>query len=250
MPAILDAISANEQVAIVDTNNLDELFENINDAEIISIIDHHKLTGTLKTNLPREIVIQPYASTMTVIFNVMNLEPNELPGSIAGLMLSGIISDTLAFRSPTTTNKDKELAESLAEYLNINIDEYATEMFNAKSDIAHFSATELIRMDSKIYEVNGLTSRVSVLETTNPQMILDRYEEIVTEIPNVCKQDNIEEVYLFAIDILKEEATLLVHNENIRDHAAKSFDIKTTEKTLRLPGIVSRKKQILPALTK
>ncbi|MGB0925381.1 MAG: DHH family phosphoesterase, partial [Minisyncoccia bacterium] len=109
MPPILDQVNADDSVAIVDTNNLDELFENINETNIISIIDHHKLAGNLKTNLPLELVIQPYASTMTVMYNIMNIEPADLPRNIAGLMLSGIISDTLEFRSPTTTDADRNL---------------------------------------------------------------------------------------------------------------------------------------------
>jgi len=250
MPAILESVSAGDQVAIVDTNNLDELFQNINDTEIISIIDHHKLAGNLKTNLPREIVIQPYASTMTVMYNVMNIEPADLPRDIAGLMLSGIISDTLEFRSPTTTNEDKKLAKQLAAAIDINISEYAAKMFDAKSNISDFSAAELIRMDSKIYDIGGKQTRVSVLETTNPQMIIDRYDEIIAEIPIITKADNVEQVLLFAIDILKEEATLFIQNEDVKNLAESAFEVKISEDTIILPGIMSRKKQILPALTK
>lgn len=250
MPAILESVSDGEQVAIVDTNNLDELFENINDTEIISIIDHHKLAGNLKTNLPSEIVIQPYASTMTVMYNVMNIEPVDLPRDIAGLMLSGILSDTLEFRSPTTTDADKELAESLAKIVDINISEYATKMFDAKSNIAHFSAAELLRLDSKIYEIQGKQTRVSVLETTDPQIIINRYNEIIAQIPTIIEQDNIEEVLLFAIDILKEEATVFIHNESVKEMISKGFGIEIDNTTVLLPGIMSRKKQIMPALTK
>ena len=248
MPAVLESVSAGDQVAIVDTNNLDELFQNINDTEIISIIDHHKLTGTLKTNFPREIVIQPYASTMTVIYNVINIEPRDLPRDIAGLMLSGIISDTLAFRSPTTTDEDKELAEKLAAAINIDIDGYATKIFDAKSNISQFSAAELVRMDSKIYEIKGKQTRVSVLETTNPQMVIDRYDEIVAEIPKICDEDTVDEVLLFIIDILQEEATAFIHNEKVREMITTGFDIESTGTTVILPGVVSRKKQILPTL--
>jgi len=250
MPTILDSIESNEQVAIVDTNNLDELFQNINDAEIISIIDHHKLTGTLKTNLPREIIIQPYASTMTVMYNVMNIEPEDLPREIAGLMLSGIISDTLEFRSPTTTDEDKVLAEKLAEAIDINISEYAKKMFDAKSNISDFSASELVRMDSKIYEINGKQTRVSVLETTNPQMVLDRYDEIINSYNQIKEEDTVEQILMFAIDILKEEAILLVPDQITKAIAESAFDISISGNTATLPGIVSRKKQILPALTK
>lgn len=250
MPETLDEIQSHDTVAIVDTNNLDELFENINEAEIVSIIDHHKLTGTLKTNLPLELVIQPYASTMTVMYNVMNIEPEDLPQDIAGLMFSGIISDTLEFRSPTTTEEDKKLAVKIAQVLGINISEYAAKMFDAKSNISEFSAAELIRMDSKIYEINGKQTRVSVLETTNPQMIIDRYDEIITVIPKIKQEDTVEEVLLFAIDILKEEAVLFVYNDEIKALAEKSFSVEISGNTTVLPGVVSRKKQILPALTK
>lgn len=250
MPTILESVSAGDTVAIVDTNNLDELFQNINDTTIVSIIDHHKLTGTLKTNLPLELVIQPYASTMTVMFNVMNLEPSEFPREIAGLMLSGIISDTLEFRSPTTTKADKDLAQKLASVINLNISEYATKMFDAKSNIASFSAAELIRMDSKIYEIAGKQTRVSVLETTNPQMVINRYEEIVNEIPAIMNEDDVQEVLLFAIDILKEEATALIHNDSVKGMIEVGFNVEITGKTIVLPGVVSRKKQILPVLTK
>ena len=250
MPKILHAVDSDQSVAIVDTNNLDELFENINDTYIVSIIDHHKLAGNLKTNLPLEIVIQPYASTMTVIYNVMNIEPEDLPRDIAGLMLSGIISDTLAFRSPTTTPDDKNLAEQIAKVIDIDISKYASQMFEAKSKISHFSAIELLRLDSKIYEIQGKQTRVSVLETTNPQIVLDRYDEIISEMPRVVEQDNIEQILLFAIDIIKEEATLFIQNDDIKKLAEKSFGVDVIGNTIILPGILSRKKQILPALAK
>lgn len=248
MPQVLESVDSSDNVAIVDTNNLDELFENINETNIISIIDHHKLTGNLKTNLPLELVIQPYASTMTVMYNVMNIEAKDLPKNIAGLMLSGIISDTLEFRSPTTTDADKKLAEQLALAIDINISEYAANMFAAKSNISHFSASELLRLDSKIYEINGRKTRVSVLETTSIQTVTNRYQEIVNAMPTVLEQDNVEEILLFAIDILKEEATLFIQNDNVKKLAMNAFGVAVKENIVVLPDIVSRKKQILPAL--
>jgi manganese-dependent inorganic pyrophosphatase len=172
LPPLLSSVSAGDDVSIVDTNNADELFPNINDANIVSIIDHHKLTGGLKTSTPLEVVIQPYASTMTVMYNVMNIEPKDLPKEIAGLMLSGILSDTLKFRSPTTTNDDKNLAEKLASVLGVDIEAYASEMFNAKSDISDFSDDELVKLDSKVFEIKGKQIRISVVETTNPESVL------------------------------------------------------------------------------
>lgn len=248
VPMILDKVTDTDTVAIVDTNNLDELFQNINETSIVSIIDHHKLSGNLKTNIPLELVIQPYASTMTVMYNIMNIEPEYIPRNIAGLMLSGILSDTLEFRSPTTTDEDVILAKRLALALNITISEYAQKMFDAKSNISDFSASELLRMDSKIYDIKGVPMRISVLETTNPALVLEKYDDIVAAIPKLKKKDAVEHILLFVIDILKEEATLFIPDLETKKIAEKAFAKTSDEKTLILPGIVSRKKQILPAL--
>lgn len=249
-PEILEGVNKDDRVAIVDTNNADELFENINEANIVSIIDHHKLTGGLKTDTPLEVIIQPYASTMTVMYNVMNIEPQGFPREIAGLMLSGIISDTLGFRSPTTTPDDHQLAIDLAATLDVDITEYASAMFEAKSDISHFTDIELLRLDSKILEIKGENLRISVLETTNPEMVLQRKDSIAEAIDQVCQEDHVQHVMLFVVDILKQEATVLVHNGHVKSMIEEGFDIQTQSDTAVLPGIVSRKKQIIPALSK
>lgn len=249
VPPLLESVSKDDVVTIVDTNNVDELFENINDTHFVSIIDHHKLTGGLETSSPREIVIQPYACTMTVMYNIMNIEPADFPREIAGLMLSGILSDTLEFRSPTTTDPDKELAEKLAATLDVDMTEYANEMFAAKSDISSFSDEELVKLDSKVYEIKGKKLRLSVLETTRPDMVFDRREGIMTAIDSVLETDEAEYVMFFVIDILKEEATFLSHNKTVHQLAVDAFGV-SGDGDLVLPGVVSRKKQIIPELSK
>lgn len=249
MPELLTSVSNEDTVSIVDTNNADELFENINDCNIISIIDHHKLTGGLKTSIPLEVVIQPYASTMTVMFNIMNIEPMDLPREIAGLMLSGIVSDTLAFRSPTTTPADQALAEKLAAAINVTIADYAAAMFAAKSDISHFSDEELLRLDSKIYDLKGIQTRVAVLETTNPSTVLERKDTLMQAMGTVASADNVDQVLLFVIDILNEEATVFIQNDVVKGMLENGFNFTASGDTYVLPGVVSRKKQILPALS-
>jgi len=250
MPALLEAVSNEDTVTIVDTNNADELFGNINDTNIISIIDHHKLTGGLKTSSPLEVVIQPFASTMTVMFNVMNIEPKDFPREIAGLMLSGILSDTLEFRSPTTTDQDNELAEKLALVLGINMTEYANEMFKAKSDISGFSDDELVKLDSKVFDIKGKQIRISVVETTEPQFVLDRYEGLVDSIEKLKVTDGVDTVLLFVVDILNEQATLFTRENKAKTISKESFGVEAVSDTTILPGIVSRKKQIIPMLSK
>jgi manganese-dependent inorganic pyrophosphatase len=172
-----------------------------------------------------------------------------IPANIAGLMLSAILSDTLAFRSPTTTPHDKDVAEKLATSIGIDHLSYADEMFAAKSDISSFTDSGLIKLDSKKYAVGDKNFRVSVLETTTPATVLDRQAGIIEAIQNcVAEEGDIDDVLFFIIDILREEATVLTYSDLTKQVIASSFGVSVTTDTEVLPGIVSRKKQILPAL--
>jgi manganese-dependent inorganic pyrophosphatase len=179
---------------------------------------------------------------------MMGDHAGHMPEGIKGLMLSCILSDTLAFRSPTTTEVDKDVAEALAKDLGIDIEAYAAEMFEAKSDVSAFSDAELLRMDSKEYEVDGKKFRVSVLETTAPQIVLDRKASLMKAMPKVAKEDKVDEVLLFVVDIIKEEATMLIPNDVVKTIAEKSFDTTVEGDGVVLPGVMSRKKQIIPML--
>jgi len=247
-PEIISSVAAGDKVVIVDTNNPAELPEGINGADIIQIIDHHKLTGGIETKGPIDITIKPLACTATIMHNLMGENAARMPREIKGAMLSCILSDTLEFRSPTTTEQDKALALELAKDLGIDVAAYAAEMFEAKSDVGAFSDAELLRMDSKEYNVAGKELRVSVLETTAPKLILDRKDSLMKSMEAVAKEDGADQVLLFVVDILKEEATLLVPNDLVKQMAEASFGATVTGDTVVLPGVMSRKKQIIPAL--
>ena len=248
MPRVLVKLEADQPVVIVDTNNPAELPDNINDADITAIIDHHKLVGGLETKGPIEIRIEPLACTATLMWKMIGKDMAQAPSAIKGAMLSCILSDTLEFRSPTTTQEDKAIAYDLARDLGIDIPLYAAEMFEAKSDVSAFSDAELLRMDSKEYTVDGTEFRVSVLETTAPRIVLDRKDSLMTSMKQVAKEDGADEVLLFVVDILNEEATMLVPNDRVKGVAEKSFGVKVSGDTVVLPGVMSRKKQIIPNL--
>jgi len=201
-PAIIEDVSETDTVVIVDTNNPAELPASINSANVVQIIDHHKLVGGLETAGPIDITIKPLACTATIMHNLMGENATKMPDPIKGLMLSCILSDTLEFRSPTTTDQDRELAESLAN-----------------------------------------------LETTAPQIILDRQASIMASMPAVASEDGVDDVLLFVVDILQEQATLFVPNDTVKTVAEKSFDATVTGDSVVLPGIMSRKKQIIPNLS-
>lgn len=247
-PAIIADVTADDKVVVVDTNNPAELPPSINEAKLQAIIDHHMLVGGLKTKTPIDITIRPLACTATIMHDLMGADLAKAPKAIKGAMLSCILSDTLEFRSPTTTPHDKAVAEALAADLGISINELATAMFEAKSDVSAFSDAELLRMDSKEYNVAGKELRVSVLETTAPKVVLDRKDSLMASMVDVAKEDGADQVLLFVVDIIKEEATLLVPNDLVKQLAEASFGCTVTGDTVVLPGIMSRKKQIIPAL--
>ncbi|MEM8751764.1 MAG: manganese-dependent inorganic pyrophosphatase [Pseudomonadota bacterium] len=247
-PAIIDGVAAGEPVVIVDTNNPAELPDGVNEADIRAIIDHHKLVGGIETKGPIDITIRPLACTATIMHDLMGDDASKMPTGVKGAMLSCILSDTLEFRSPTTTDHDKALAETLAADLGVSIPDYAAEMFAAKSDVSAFSDAELLRMDSKEYEVGGTKFRVSVLETTAPAVVLDRKASLMEAMKTVAAEDGVDQVLLFVVDILNEEATLLVPNDLVKTVAEKSFGASVGGDAVVLPGVMSRKKQIIPNL--
>tara|TARA_B100000780_G_scaffold55015_1_gene34509 strand:- start:3841 stop:4758 length:918 start_codon:yes stop_codon:yes gene_type:complete len=247
-PEIISDVSDDEKVVIVDTNNPAELPANINNANIQAIIDHHKLVGGIETKGPISITIRPLACTATIMHNLMGGYTVQMPDAIKGAMLSCILSDTLEFRSPTTTETDKDLAIKLADELELSITDYANEMFAAKSDISEFSDVELLRMDSKKYEVHGTKFRISVLETTSPRMILARKNSLMAAMTDVAQEDSVDQVLLFVVDILKEQATMLIPNNLTKSVAQNSFGAIVDGDLVVLPGVMSRKKQIIPNL--
>ena len=247
-PEIIGGVDAGAPVVIVDTNNPAELPNGINDADIQAIIDHHKLVGGLETKGPIDITIRPLACTATIMYDLMGEDAAKMPEAIKGAALSCILSDTLEFRSPTTTDHDRAVAQKLADDLGIDMAAYAADLFEAKSDVSAFSDAELLRMDSKEYEVGGKQFRVSVLETTAPKIVLDRKDRLMASMVDVAVEDGADQVLLFVVDILNEEATLLVPNDLVKSVAEKSFDATVTGDTVVLPGVMSRKKQIIPVL--
>ena len=247
-PRVAESFEDGAPVVIVDTNNPAELPENVNALDVKAIIDHHKLTGGIETKAPIEITVRPLACTATIMHDLMGADAEKMPEGVKGAMLSCILSDTLEFRSPTTTDKDRAVAEALAADLGVAIPDYAAEMFAAKSDVSAFSEAELLRMDSKAYEVGGTKFRVSVLETTSPDQVLARKDALISAMPQVAREDGVDQVLFFVVDILREEATLLVPNDLVKGVAEKSFGVTVGSDTVVLPGVMSRKKQIIPNL--
>jgi len=250
VPLSIESLQEGDRLVLVDTNNPEELVKGYNNAEIIEIIDHHKLAGLTTIN-PTNITIRPYACTTTVIWDLMTEKArNELPKDMAGLMLACIVSDTLQFRSPTTTEYDKEVALKLEQISGENMNDLATAMFAAKSDLSTLSIKEILLADHKDFDFSGKKYKLAVLETTDPMQALSKMTELKAEMVKVKEEGNLEGVFLFVVDIINLEAKLLVNTDEEKAIAERAFGKQWDGDYLTLPGVVSRKKQIAPKIEK
>ncbi len=249
VPSLLEALTEEDEVAIVDTNNPEELPEGIGKAKILSIVDHHKLAG-LTTESPLEIYMKPVGCTSTLIYQLMQNDGILPSGEIANLMVSAILSDTLKFTSPTTTEEDKKAAEDLAQIAQINIDKHVEAMFEAKSDLSGMSARDILLMDSKVFDFGNKKVRISSLETTKPENAKAMVSGMVSEMEKIREEENLHNVFFFIVDILTSSSVLLVSNDEARELAKKAFAKDFEGEFMSLPGVVSRKKQMAPALEK
>ena len=248
-PAVISTLERNTPVVIVDTNNPDELPENINDCRILEIIDHHKWVGGLTTKEIANVTVRPLGCTATLMIELMGKTAvDQMPRALKGLALSCILSDTIAFRSPTTTAQDRNVAEKLLADLCIDMADYANQMFAAKSDVSEISDQRLLTLDCKDYVIAGKKYRLAMLETQTPEALLNRREGIKAAINAFTASMDIDQMLVFIVDIVKEEAILLLQDAQAKKLAECAFGEAPKDDTMVLPGVLSRKKQIVPAL--
>lgn len=247
-PEQLPVLSEGDKVVILDTNNPEELPSNVNEAEILEIVDHHKLFGGLMTSSPVRVTMKPIACTATLVWQRIQSDNIEVEPNIAGIMLAAILSDTLKFTSPTTTEEDKKAAKDLADISGVDVDDLATSMFNAKSDLSGMSVRDVLTVDSKVFDFNGKKVRISVIETTNPDNAKSMREEVSAEMAQTKKQENLDYMFFFIINILTTSAELLSGSEEENKLSEKAFGETFSGSYMSLPGVVSRKKQIAPKL--
>ncbi|EKD29326.1 MAG: hypothetical protein ACD_78C00442G0001, partial [uncultured bacterium (gcode 4)] len=226
-----------------------QTIENIADLEIHSIVDHHKI-GNLATENPVFIRTEKLCSTSSVLYKMMKEEGMKPNKEHATLIISAILSDSLHFRSPTTQDEDRFIVEELNEIARIpNIEEYAMEMFQAKSDLWDISIEELIKIDYKEFEVGGKKLGVGTVETTNPDYSLTRKDEIITGMRRIKKQDHLAFMMLSIVDILQEKNTTIVSDETDAQILHNVFWAQAIDGVADLGKRISRKKQVVPELT-
>lgn len=236
-----------KKVILVDHNQKAQSAVGLDEADIVEVIDHHNLGGDLSTSMPINFRNMAVGSTCTIVYN-MFLENNvEIPKDMAGLMLSGILSDTLILKSPTTTDIDAEAVKALAKIIDINYEEYGLEMFKAGSSLKGKSIEDVIFEDFKSYSINDNTISIGQVYTTNFDEIYSSIDKYIETINKVSENNNYLITAIFVTDIIKN-GSYIMFNTNAQKYLSDSFNIENIEQGHYFDGFVSRKKQMLPPI--
>lgn len=235
-----------KKVILVDHNEFEQSAEGLNEAEIIEVVDHHKI-GDISTNSPINFRIMTVGSTNTIIYQLY-LENNvTIPIQIAGLMLSGILSDTLALTSPTTTAMDKQVVTKLSEMLNIDYHTYALNMFKAGTSLKGKTLEEIVTEDIKTFQADDVKFAVSQIFTLNYENILNNIDKYIDYIEKIANDRDYKLVVLLVTDIIKNGSYIL-YTKNDQELLANAFNKEDLTEGMYFDGIVSRKKQVVPKI--
>jgi len=237
-----------KNVFLVDHGGYEESVDKIKEAEIVGVLDHHRLGG-ISTDSPIFYRTEPLGSTSTILAKMFYENEVSLIKKQAGLLLAGILSDTLNLTSPTTTKVDKRIAKKLSEISKEDPEKLAEKMFQAKSDISDIPFKELIKKDYKEYKSGGTNFGIGVWETIAPRKIKENKEEILSALKKFKKRSKMDLIFFASIDIFKNEAEIFLLEEE-REVAEKVFNKKPKDNLILLKKVSSRKKQLVPPLMK
>ena len=236
-----------KQVILVDHNEKSQAVDGIEEADIVEIIDHHRL-GNIETMGPVFFRNQPVGCTATIITQMYEEAGVEIPSNIAGLLCCAIISDTLLFRSPTCTAMDEKTAKKLARLAKIDMEKMSMEMFNAGSSLKGKSAEDILFQDFKQFTVTDTVFGVGQINSMNKEELSEIKELLVPYLPKVLEGGKMEMVYFMLTDILNESTELLCCGHGARASIISAFDLSEDTDRIILKGVVSRKKQLIPTL--
>ena len=237
-----------KKVVLVDHNEKDQAVDNIDKAEIMEIIDHHKL-GTLQTMQPISFRNQPVGCTGTIMYQMYGEQKLEIPPKIAGLLCAAIISDTLMFRSPTCTLQDKMAAGALALIADISIEKFAREMFKAGSNLKDKSPEEIFYQDYKKFIAEGdVCFGVGQISSMDADELKEIKERLIPFMVSECGRHGVSRVYFMLTNIMEQSTELLFYGEGSEEMAVNAFKMQPENGTIYLKGVVSRKKQLIPPL--
>ena len=245
-PKLIEKVEEGQRVILVDHNEFSQSVEGIENAKIEAVVDHHRINN-FETSEPLFYFAQPVGCTSTILFELYKSNNIEIPVQIAGLMLSAIISDTLLLKSPTTTEKDKKALEELAKITDVDVNIYGLNMLKAGTNLDKYTEDELIRLDAKKIEKEDIKYVIAQVNTVSIPDVLKRKEKIEQEINKEILAKGLS-LFVFVItDIVNSNSEAIVLGDRV-DAIAKTYEVN--DNIAVMPGVVSRKKQVLPLVEK
>jgi len=239
--------SMKKKVILVDHNERSQSIDGLEEAEILEIIDHHRVADVF-TGSPIYFRNEPVGSTCTIVASIFFENGRRPSKRIAGILASGIISDTLLFRSPTSTNTDKIMLERLAKIADLDVEKFAMEMFKAGTSLEGKRPQELLSEDFKSYTVSDEKIGISQVYTMDPESLKDMKEELIELMEERAKEYNYSMFILMLTDIFNEASEMIVVGKG-KEYGANAFDKKLINNSFYAPGVLSRKKQVVPPIT-
>jgi len=235
-----------KKIILVDHNEVGQAVDNINDAELMEVVDHHKI-GDIQTGSPIFFHNEPVGSTATIISAMYDQYNVSITKEMAGVMMSAILSDTVLFKSPTCTDKDKEQVEKLAKICGEDYQDYGIAMLIAKSDVSSKTARDIVKGDYKHFNFGGTKAGVGQIEVMDLSVLDDKRQAILDDMEAVRKEEGLDFVLIMLTDVMKEASDLLFVGTPA-EKFEKAFEGKMENDSIYKEGVLSRKKQVVPPL--
>lgn len=248
-PRVVESAKAEgvNQVILTDHNEFQQSIADIKEVEVAAVIDHHRVAN-FETANPLYMRLEPVGSASSIVYRAFKENGVTPPKEVAGLLLSGLISDTLLLKSPTTHATDPQVAAELAEIAGVNLEEYGLALLKAGTNLASKSAEELIDIDAKTFTLNGNDVRVAQVNTVDIAEVLERQEEIEVAMTAAIVSEGYSDFVLMITDIVNSNSEIVALGSNM-DKVEAAFNFKLENNHAFLAGAVSRKKQVVPQLT-
>ena len=246
-PTMFRTLGESDSVVLVDHNEIGQIADGLNFPQVVRIIDHHKLQIT--TERPISVRIESLGSTSSLLAKMYQEAGKKIPTILAKLLVAGILSDTWNLTGPTTAEEDKQIIRELNKIAKLKLDEFAKEMFAAKSSLKGVSIKTVVDGDCKLFKVGKFKLGVAVWETTDPTSVVPQKGKIIELLRAKKSQEKLDYLFFFIVDLLKQSSVLYFFDEAEKGVAEKAFKVKIAGDEVSLPGVASRKKQIIPPLT-
>ena len=244
-PEYLEKVTEKDNVIMVDSNEFSQSADGIENANIKMIVDHHRLN--LQTTNPVFCMAEPVGCTSTILYKLYKQNDVNITPEMAGIMLSAIVSDTLLFKSPTSTEQDKFIAGKLSDIAGIDMYDYGYRMLKAGTNLDGYTAEQIINTDSKPFDKNGVKFVISQINSADVDSVLEKQNELETAIASEIVNNNLDCYVFMVTDILNASSKAIVLG-NKKDIFEKAYNTKLFNNTAVLDGVVSRKKQVLPKI--